>query len=400
VVGAGVAGISAAVSAKRAGAEVILIERGKFSGSKNVFGGSVYAHALLQIFPDFKKNAPIDSIVNEHKFAILGEKDSTVISYHNEDIEEAYSVERGKFDRWMAECAQKEGVILVEETVVRELISDGKKITGVRTELEDYFCDTVIIADGVNSILTEQIGLRGKIQPQDVALSVKEVHKIDPSKVRAGTVWHVFGGPMLEMTGLGFIYVNKKTVSMGIGVALDDLMKHGKKPYEILDELKEHPTVAPLIAGSELVEYSAHLIPEGGYKKMPRLWTPGVLVVGDAAMMVNNVHWEGTNLAMISGKIAGEAAASGNLKNYEKELKKSFITKDLYTYREVMDVIHKHSKDFLGYYPRKINEFFKMFTSVDGVPKRKKYHIFIVSLFKRMKDIPAFLKLGWSIFVK
>ena len=158
VVGAGPAGISAAVAAKRKGAQVVLIERGSFAGAKNVFGGAIYSHAVREIFPDFLETAPLERRITEHKFAILGEKDSTIISYHDPDAGEAYSVNRAKFDRWMADKARQEGVTIAEQTVVREIIKEKGRVIGVRTELEDYFADTVIIADGVNSLLTEQIG--------------------------------------------------------------------------------------------------------------------------------------------------------------------------------------------------------------------------------------------------
>ena len=116
VVGGGPAGISCAVTVARAGKKVVLIERGKFCGSKNVFGGAIYAQPTREIFPDFEKNAPLERKTVEHKYALLGQDDATVISYkkkHEDAV--SYSVVRGKFDRWMAEEAEKEGVILVEE---------------------------------------------------------------------------------------------------------------------------------------------------------------------------------------------------------------------------------------------------------------------------------------------
>ena len=103
VVGGGPAGISCAVTIARAGKNVVLIERGKFSGSKNVFGGAIYAQPTREIFPDFEKTAPLERVNIEHKYALLGEEDVTVISYkkkHKEPV--SYSVIRGKFDRWMA----------------------------------------------------------------------------------------------------------------------------------------------------------------------------------------------------------------------------------------------------------------------------------------------------------
>ncbi|MDR1168008.1 MAG: FAD-dependent oxidoreductase [Heliobacteriaceae bacterium] len=426
VAGGGPAGIAAAVTAARAGRKVILIERGKFSGSKNVFGGAVYAKAVREIFPDFEEKAPLERRSVKHNFALLGKEDFTVISYgsaHSSETE-TYITERGKFDRWMAQEARKEGVIIVEETVVRELIIEergGKKnISGVRTELEDYYADIVILADGVNSLLAEQAGLRGKIEPKDVALSIKEVIKLDREKINErfgvkadeGCIYQIFGGPMLGIVGLGFLYTNKNSVSIGLGIALNELISRQVKPYDVLDELKNHPAVAPLIKDGELLEYSAHLIPECGYKKMPKLYADGVMIAGDAGMLVDNVHWEGTNLAMISGKTAGETAVealnAGDfsakfLSRYEKSLRETFVIKDLYTYRDVMEVIHKHAGEFLGYYPQKINAFFKMFTGVDGIPKRDKYHAFIKSIFtdrkisKLSKDVAGMVKLIWSI---
>ena len=421
VVGAGPAGISCAVTIARSGHKVILIERGKFSGSKNVFGGAIYVQPTREVFPDFEKTAPLERKNVEHKYAILGEYDGTVVSYQNKhELPVSYTVMRGKFDRWMAEEAKKEGVILVEETVVRELLQKDGAVVGVRTELEDYYADIVVLADGVNSLLAKQIGLRGNLKPEDVALSVKEVIKLPAETINErfhvnddeGCIYEIFGGPMLGMLGLGFMYTNKNSVSIGLGVTLSELIERGLKPYELLDKLKKHPEIEPLIKDGELLEYSAHLIPEGGYKKVPLLFGAGVMVCGDAAMFVNNMHWEGTNLAMISGKIAGETAvialgkqdfSENALSHYQEELEDSFIIKDLRTYKDLMSGVGERAEEFLGYYPQKINSFFEMFTSVDSMPKREKYHRFIKSIFTDrkltdlFKDAWAAVKLLWSI---
>ena len=424
VVGGGPAGIACAVTIARAGKEVVLIERGKFCGSKNVFGGAIYAQPTREIFPDFEKTAPIERKTVEHKFAILGEDDGTVISYRKKPQEnESYSVIRGKFDRWMADEAKKEGVILVEETVVRELILEDGVVKGVRTELEDYYSDVVVLADGVNSLLAKQIGLRSDIKPEDVALSVKEVFKLSEEVINErfhlesneGCIYEIFGGSMLGMLGLGFLYTNKNSISIGLGVTLSELMEKSLRPYELLDKLKQHPEIAPLLKGAELSEYSAHLIPEGGYKKIPALYSDGVMICGDAAMLVNNMHWEGTNLAMISGKLAGETAvialgrqdfSAETLSRYQEELEKSFILKDLRTYKDLMGIVGARSSEFLGYYPKKINAFFEMFTTTNSVPKRENYHKFIKSIFtdrkisELFKDVFAVIKLLWSILIK
>ena len=399
VVGGGPAGISAAVTIARAGKNVILIERGKFSGSKNVFGGAIYAKPTREIFPNFEETAPLERKTVSHKYLMCTEEDSTSVTYHaTKDEPNSYSVIRSKFDRWMAKEAQKEGVVIVTETLVTELIVKENKVVGVITELEEYFADIVILADGVNSLLAKQIGLRKEIKPKDVALGVKEVIKLPKEVIEdrfnladgEGTIGEVFGFPMTGILGLGFIYTYKEAVSIGLGVGLDELVERKIKPYELMEEFKSHPTIAPLLKGGELVEYSAHLIPEGGYKKIPKLYSHGVLVAGDSAMLVNSLHWEGTNLAMISGKLAGETAieainkkdfSANTLALYQKKMETSFIIKDLKTYKDLMGTLHYRAESFLGYYPKKISSFFRMFTEVDSIPKRDKFRAFLKSIF-------------------
>ena len=412
VVGAGPAGIACAITLARSGKEVVLIERGMFAGSKNVFGGAIYTQPTKEIFPNFESEAPVERRTVVHNYSILGEQDSTTISYRKSD-NSSYSVIRGKFDRWAANEAKKAGVVLVEETVVREVIKRKNKVIGVKTELEDFQADIVILADGVNSLLAKQLGLRKDLKPKDVGLSVKEVIKLDKDVINQrfnlqddeGAIGELFGGSMLGMLGLGFMYTNKESVTIGLGVTLNELTEQKIKPYELLDKLKQHPTIAPLIEGGTIKEYSAHLIPEGGYKKVPKLVDNGVMIVGDAGMLVNNLHWEGTNLAMISGKLAAETAIEALnlndfskkvLKSYEKKLKNCFVLKDLKTYKDLMDVAHSRKIAFFSYYLKKVNAFF---------PKRKLFRDFIKSLFTNrkitelFKDIIAVIRLMWSILI-
>lgn len=421
IVGAGPAGIACAITLARQGKEVVLIERGMFAGSKNVFGGAIYTQPTKEIFPNFEQDAPIERKTVVHNYSILGEQDSTTISYRKND-NSSYSVIRGKFDRWAADEARKAGVILVEETVVREVLKKGKYVVGVKTELEDFYADIVILADGVNSLLAKQLGLRKDLQPKDVGLSVKEVLKLDKEIINQrfnlkddeGAITELFGGSMLGMLGLGFMYTNKDSITIGLGVTLNELTEQRIKPYELLDKLKQHPTISPLIEGATLKEYSAHLIPEGGYKKIPKLVDNGVMIVGDAGMLVNNLHWEGTNLAMISGKLAAETAnealelnnfSKKVLKSYEKKLHNCFILKDLKTYKDLMSIAHSRKQAFFSYYLKKINSFFEMFTTTNSVPKRELFRNFIKSIFtdrkitELFKDCIAILKLLWSILI-
>jgi len=399
IVGGGPAGISAAITLARAGKEVVVVERGDYPGSKNVFGGAIYAQPTAEIFPEFWKSAPVERYNTEHRYAVLGDNNGTVIGYKNDDHSKeghynSFTVIRAKWDRWCAHQAEQAGAYIVPQTLVSELIEEDGKFVGIRTENEDFYAKITIVADGVNSLLAKQAGIRKQIKPENVALAVKEVIHLPKEKIEdrfnlegnSGAIYTIVGGPMQGMTGLGYIYTNLESVVIGIGVSLEDLTHQKKKPYEMLNILKEYPSIRPLIKGGDLKEYSAHLIPEGGYKSMPKLYRNGLMIVGDAAMLVNNIHWEGTNLAMKSGMLAAQAAISAlekddisenSLSLYQQMLEESFVIKDLKTYKDVMPFIENNSKVFLGFYPKKINQFFDMFTAVDSIPKKEKYKEFI-----------------------
>lgn len=426
IVGAGPAGISAAITLAKAGKEVVVIERGDFPGSKNVFGGAIYTHPTSEIFPDFWKTAPIERENREHKFLLLGNDDATTISYQFDSKNtpcNSYTVERGKWDKWCALEAEKAGAYIINQTLVTGLIKDGNQIIGIKTEQEDFYAKITIIADGVNSLLAKEIGLHKNYKPEQVALGVKEVIKLSPQTIEqrfntqknTGVIHTILGGPLKAMMGLGFIYTNKSSVVIGIGVSLEELQKRKLKPYELLNNIKKHSIIEPLIKDGEILEYSAHLIPEGGYASIPKLYTNGAMIVGDAAMLINNVHWEGTNIAMISGKLAAQTAieaidkndfSAKSLSSYKKRLENNFVLKDMKSYRNVIKFIDKNSEAFLGFYPQKINEFFNLFLNVDSIPKREKYISFLKKIIKEKSplkilcDMIKFAKLGVGILLK
>ena len=398
VVGAGPAGVSAAITVARGGKKVVLVERGNFSGAKNVYGGVIYSHAAKEIFPNFKE-APIERFVNNKSFMLLSEYDSTTISYKNSlDEEGSFIALRAKWDKWCVEQAKKEGVYFAPETTVRNLIVENGAVVGIETDLERFYADIVILSDGVNSLLSEQIGLKSKPKAKQVVLAVKEVIKLPQNVIEQrfglidgkGAEFKIAGGPLAGLFAMGLMFTNKDSVAIGIGASLDDLKSKKNAPYELLEDLKHHPSIAPYLKDGELIEYSAHLIPEGGFDTLPKLYSDGVMVTGDAAALVNNVHFEGTNLAMFSGKFAGETALEAIEKNdfssnmlclYEKKLKNSFVMKDLKTYKDVVKLVSARTDSFLGYYPQKVNEFFEIFTSANGIEKKGQFVKFTKNFF-------------------
>ncbi len=420
IVGAGPAGLAAALVLAKAGKEVVVLERGEFVGAKNVFGGAIYTQPTAELYPNFWESAPVERFNAEHRFAILTGDSSVTMGYKSEKHMHAphynsFTVQRSQWDRWCAEQAEAAGAYIVPQTVVRDLMWDGDRIVGVKTEQEDFPARLTIIADGVNSLLTEQAGLRTRIpQPSEVALGVKEVIKLGSKVVDdrfncengSGVIYTILGGAMEGITAMGFIYTNKEDIVVGLGASLYDLQQKLIKPYDLLEQFKKHPMIRPLIAGGELVEYSGHMIPEGGYHSVPKLYRHGCMVAGDAAMLVNNVHWEGTNLAMASGRYAAETAIQAlenkdyseyQLALYEKMLRASYVMKDLETYRDMLPTVENNNAVYMGFYPEQLNAFAETLVGVDGIPKKEKMKQFMADTFKKRalpKMIWDMLKIG------
>jgi len=429
VVGAGLAGGTAAIMAARAGLSVALVERGQTPGGKNYFGGTVYTHAMEEIFPDFwSRTPPLERPATEAGYWFLSKTGLTRIMVGGGELErkpsDAYIAMMAKFCSWWIAQAQAEGVFLIPKTLVVDFIRDGNgRIIGVQTDRPegDMYAPVTIICEGVNNLLTQKAGLIDHdLKPETVALVVKQLISLPTETINArfglpdaehGLAVSVMGEISLGLTGLGFIYTCKDSLSLGIGVDLDVLDNHHVRPYDLLQNFLKHPQIAPLVAGGQMLEYGGHLIPEGGYSQMPKLYGDGVLVAGDAAAMVNALHWEGTNMAIIAGKLAGEAAVeahkrkdftAGSLKVYQDKLADSFILKDLRQYRKFSRFLNTHH-DFMDVYPNFINEALGKFFSGFGKPKKILYKEIIGSLtsrkplLKAVGDIVAFGRTitGW-----
>ena len=417
VVGAGPAGLSAAYVLAKAGVDVIIIERGKFPGSKNVMGGIFYREPMDDLIPDFYKEAPVERHIIEQRMWLLDDVSHFSMGIktqkHNSEPYNCFSVFRAHFDKWFAKKVVEAGALLINETVVVDPIVEDGKVVGVKTDRPqgDLYADCVIAADGVQSFLARSLGLRKKITPDKVALGVKEVIGLSEEQIndRFGVksddegVTIEMTGPFLKgMEGMGWIYTNKNSLSIGIGVIIDDLVKHNVNPNDLLESLKSHPSVLPLIEGGETKEYLAHVIPEGGYKSIPKMYTDGFMVAGDAAMLVDSVHREGSNLAVESGKLAArtylEAREAGDfsermLSKYQEKLEDTFVLKDLKFYRNLPELLEE-KRYLLTEYPQFIIDAMTEIYTVDGVPKPDKFK----KIKEELKDRFGYVRLAKDIY--
>lgn len=389
VVGAGPAGVSAAITTAKGGMNTAIIERGDFAGSKNMFGGIVYSKPTAEIVPEFWKTAPIERRVIEYQYWLLSGESHVQISHRNQKFIKnfnSFTALRARFDKWFAQQAEASGALLLPRTTVTGVLKDSNgAIKGISSDRGDLTSDVVIACDGVNSLVSKGAGLHDEWKPEDIALAVKETYSLPKDKIEErfnirgdeGVTIMIYGGRPEEYAG--FIYTNKDTISFGMGAIMSDLAAYKTRPQEILEWLKSHPSVRPLMEGAALREYTAHLIPEGGFKKVPPLFTNGMMVAGDAAMLVNALNWEGTNFAMISGKFAGQTAIeakkanrydSAQLSTYRQHLENSFVLKDLKKFRDIPHYISTN-RQFLTMYPELMNDVLYRFFEVDGRPKEE-----------------------------
>lgn len=420
IVGAGPAGVSAACLLAEQGVKTIVFERGEYPGAKNVSGGVLYGHDLAQILPDYsERNCPVERNIVESRIWYLSKDGGYSLSYRDRSFSDerklnAFTVGRAKFDRWFAEQARQQGALIVCSTVVTDLLRNRENhVIGASTDRPDgdVRAKVVLLADGINSPLAAKTGFRREPEPHHVALAVKEVIELPQELIEERFTVEPGGGVTIEivgevtqgMDGVAVIYTNKKSLSLCIGANLSDLAHHTVRPYEMLEDFKQHPMVAPLIKGGNPTEYLAHWIAEGGYDSMPQLCGDGFLIAGDSGMLFNALHREGSNMAMTSGRFAAEAILEAlkngdfsrdSLRGYISRLQDSYVIKDLKKYRN-FGSFRLHHHELFTTLPRITSYAAREMLTVDGVPKKQKQK----TIWRRIrKDISCFslLKLLWN----
>ncbi len=400
VVGGGPAGLSAAYTMAKDGLEVILVERGEYAGSKNV-GGLVYGTQLNQMIPDFFEKAPIERTVARRGLVFLGDGEHVRMDFGADEwsrppYNNTFIVHRAQFDRWFAKEVEEAGASLLEGMVVEDLIyeTSGGQTRAAGVQLrgdEAFYADTIVLADGANCLVSEQaaarLGMKAGRRKQEYAVGVKEIIGLPAGRIRdrfslennEGAAIDFFGVPFEGLVGGGFIYTGKESLHLGFAARMEALANAKVSPNEVIDRFKQHPVVRKYVEGGELLEYSAHMIPEGGYGAVPELTGNGVMIAGDAAGFVNmSLYKEGTNHAMESGRYAGQAAAeakrSGDfskagLAGYERRLGDGVVLKDLKRYARVPEVL-AGTPNLLSLYPKKVNRMLIDFFTVTAEPKK------------------------------
>jgi electron transfer flavoprotein-quinone oxidoreductase len=354
VIGAGIAGCVAAYQLARQGRSVLLIERGEEPGSKNLSGGVLYSRGIEQVFPDFLAEAPVERRITRNYINFLNGDSSVAIDYKDARLADpvnAVTVLRAKLDPWLAARCEEAGAMIMPGVRVDRVLTEGTRVVGVQAGDDELRAHVVVAADGVNSFIAKEAGLREKEPLNHLAVGVKSVISLPRETIEArfnltggeGAAFAVVGDCTEGVGGGGFLYTNTDSLSVGIVVRLDDLTAKKKVVTDIFDHFLEHQFIAPYLEGGEMLEYGCHLVAEGGLHMIGEIVTDGMVVVGDAAGLTLNTGLtvRGMDLAAGSAVAAAEAigealdrkdTSKAGLAGYREKLFASYVGQDMKTY--------------------------------------------------------------------
>jgi len=404
IVGAGIAGLAAAMILARNNMKFLLIEKGEFAGSKNVSGGVLWGHDLAKLVPEYweEEDGGWERFINHRRLTFMDEQSTFSVDFKSSHFNETpYSgvvVLRSKFDRWLAGKVQEEidnsdhamESFIATNIKVDEVLMENDKAVGIRTGDEEFHADSVIISEGVNNLLTRQVGLQDDYVPADHMLTgIKEVIRYDQKVLEDRFQLNGLSGMSNEFVGYatdgveggGFLYTNRDTISLGLVAGIKDMREKEKSPQELLNTFKAHPVIQDTIRGGEVVEYSAHVVSSGDKRVMPKeLYKDGVLLCGEAANLLLNAGKaiQGMDYAMRSGILGAETIVkakergdftSSTLKEYRQALEESYVMKDINNFQDAVHMLHDPVmyKDV----PNLICDFGRDFFTIDNEPTKK-----------------------------
>lgn len=355
IVGAGPAGLACAIHLKRllnqsgrGDASLLVLEKAEEVGYHVLSGAVMDPKGMQELFPDWReKGCPVESPVtfdcvdylraNGKRVRLSGPLVPPPLKNHGNFIVSLFRVVR-----WLKAEAEALGIDVYPGFAAASVNYDGRRVTGVQTrdaglgkhgEQKATFqpgmnvkAKLTVFAEGTRGSLAKgliaELGLDAGRNHQLYETGIKEIWRIPEARARElqGSVIHTLGAPLgTSGYGGGWIYgLGEHRLSLGYVVGLDhpDVKLD---PHALFTQWKQHPAVAELLAGGEILRYGAKTIPGGGYFAMPKLYGDGFVLVGDTAGFVNMPRLKGIHLALKSGLLAAETLAEALAKDDPSE---------------------------------------------------------------------------------
>jgi digeranylgeranylglycerophospholipid reductase len=298
VVGAGPAGSMAAKTAAEKNENVVLINRNKKIGYPVRCAEGI--NKFLFRDTGIKKD---DSFIEQ----II---DGTKIHFYDEaydlktDQWRGYTINRTIFDKYLAIEAEKAGAKLLTATKAVGMKRKGNRwLIKTKSEkgLDQIETKIVIGADGVECNIGRWAGISRNWKENEVCKCYELFLKCP--NISEDNNFHIAFGEEFPM-GYAWIFPKNKKANVGVGVTPKKSAKNALHFF-----INKYPGVETLIGENySLIEKRGGSIPTAGPKDVNEIIYDGIIVVGDAAGMVDPITGEGICPSMISGISAGETA--------------------------------------------------------------------------------------------
>jgi electron transfer flavoprotein-quinone oxidoreductase len=362
VVGAGPGGTVAAKFAAQKKLKVLLLERARTPGDKNVSGSYLFRDLNEELWPGFLEQ-------DFHKGHIRIGGITFVWVYDNDQkrygmtaqpggyaIRDMMTVYRPETDKWFAEQAVKAGAEL-KTALATDVIWENKpgekaRVVGVVTDAGNFEAPVVIDASGLHSLIARRTGLT-HWGTNKVMLAIKYIYKLDGELIRkrlqtytdtdgvetdwgamptmAGSEPEFWGSHCVGEPGRGLINV----IIYG---CLEEMVKSKTNIHQRMQWYVKQPPVSQLLEGAEFIYCNFHCLTSGDLVGYPeKAYLPGLMLVGDAGGFSQVVDNFGANVAQTQGKIAAELAAEMKAKKdyseamfaqYDARWRETFIGED------------------------------------------------------------------------
>src|SRR5680860_813274 len=147
IVGGGLAGLSAAYGLASEGVEVLVIERGDYSGAKNVTGGRLYVSPIAEIYPELWEEAPLERRVTRELLTFMAEGSHTTVEVAADRFRtgppRSHTVLRAKLDQWLADKVMEKGGMVITKNRVDSILKDGDRVVGISAGGDEIGADAV-----------------------------------------------------------------------------------------------------------------------------------------------------------------------------------------------------------------------------------------------------------------
>lgn len=351
--------------------KIAVLEKGAYFGAHNISGAILIPDVLTELLPDhIELGCPIDAVINNERILFLTKQGSFKIPFIPSFLDNRgnYLLSLSKFVTWLSKIAETNRIMLLEGTAAVELLYDGNKVIGVRTDdkrlLENGEYETpgyilnskvTVLGEGSNGTLRksliEKLNLDKDKSPSIYELGVKEIYELKNNPLNKGECIHTLGYPFRKgLSGGGFVYcISENMVAIGLIAHLSSEDPQFD-PHKELQKFKLHPFINNIIKDGKPTHYGAKTLPCGGFFSVPELTTDGAMIIGDSANLVDSRRLKGLHIAIKSGILAAEVIfeaflnndfSESQLKKYEDKLKNSWIYSDLKQSRNFTPAISK-----------------------------------------------------------